>query len=108
MLLPTPVGTSDGLFSRDATEAIQRVKRDTPPPSDAVKEIADDLAQVSLAGTLISRASTGSDVRFGRVASLRQAIAAGTYRVSAEELAQKLLEEMQRPIPKPVRLRPSQ
>jgi len=51
---------------------------------------------VSLAGMLISQASTGSDVRFEKVAALRQKIDAGTYAVPAENVAQKLMDEMQK------------
>jgi len=50
--------------------------------SSGVGEIADDETQVSLAGMLISQASTGSDVRFEKVAALRRRIEAGTYDVA--------------------------
>jgi anti-sigma28 factor (negative regulator of flagellin synthesis) len=59
-----------------------------------IEEIADDAEQVSLAGMLISQASTGSDVRFEKVAALRQKMEAGTYAVPAENVAQKLIDEM--------------
>ena len=54
-------------------------------------EIAMDAEKVSLAGALISQASRGSDVRFERVAALREAIAAGTYNVSSASLSDKLM-----------------
>ena len=57
----------------------------------AAGEIAMDEEKVSLAGALISQASQGSDVRFEKVAALRQAIAAGTYRVDCASLADKLI-----------------
>jgi flagellar biosynthesis anti-sigma factor FlgM len=57
----------------------------------AVGKIAMDAEKVSLAGALISEASRGSDVRFERVAALREAIAAGTYNVSSASLADKLM-----------------
>jgi flagellar biosynthesis anti-sigma factor FlgM len=59
-----------------------------------IEEIADDAEQVRLAGMLISQASTGSDVRFEKVAALRQKIDEGTYAVPAENVAQKLMDEM--------------
>jgi anti-sigma28 factor (negative regulator of flagellin synthesis) len=54
-------------------------------------EIAMDAEKVSLAGALISQASRGSDVRFEKVAALREAMAAGTYSVSSASLADKLM-----------------
>jgi negative regulator of flagellin synthesis FlgM len=50
-----------------------------------------DTAKVSLAGTMISQATRGSDVRFDKVAALQQAIAVGSYNVSSASLADKLI-----------------
>lgn len=58
----------------------------------AANSIAEDPATLCLAGKLISWATAGNDVRFERVASLRQAIEAGTYNVSSAELADKLID----------------
>jgi anti-sigma28 factor (negative regulator of flagellin synthesis) len=66
------------------------------PQSSGVEEIADDEAQMGLAGTLISQASTGSDVRFEKVAALRKKIAAGTNGVAAEDVAEKLMDQMRK------------
>jgi anti-sigma28 factor (negative regulator of flagellin synthesis) len=68
----------------------------TKPLGSGVEEIADDEAQVSLAGMLISQASVGSDVRFEKVAALRRKIDAGRYGVAAEDVAEKLIDEMQK------------
>jgi flagellar biosynthesis anti-sigma factor FlgM len=57
----------------------------------AADEIAMDAEKVRLAGALISQASQGSDVRFEKVTALREAIAAGTYRVDCASLADKLI-----------------
>ena len=92
----TPVGAAEGmppsarrgLTGPDAFAAM--------PLSSGIEEIADDAELVSLAGMLISQASTGSDVRFEKVAALRQKIEAGTYAVPAENVAQKLMDEMQK------------
>ncbi len=62
----------------------------------------NDASKVSLAGALISQASVGSDVRFEKVASLRQSIAAEIYSVPAEDIAEKLMAELRRKGPKPV------
>ena len=50
--------------------------------------LASELADVRLAGMLISQASIGSDVRLELVASLRERINAGTYRIAAADVAQ--------------------
>jgi len=60
----------------------------------AAEEIAEDPAKLRLAGRLISWATTGNDVRFEKVAALRQAIEAGTYKVSSADLAEKLMDGM--------------
>jgi flagellar biosynthesis anti-sigma factor FlgM len=64
--------------------------------NNAAAEIADDPDMLSLAGRLISAAAGGSDVRYERVAALRQAIEAGTYGVSSSDLADKLVGVMRR------------
>jgi anti-sigma28 factor (negative regulator of flagellin synthesis) len=57
----------------------------------AAEEIADDPAKLCMAGRLISWATAGNDVRFEKVAALRQAIEAGTYSISSADLAEKLM-----------------
>ena len=49
-----------------------------------------------MVGMLISQANTGSDVRFEKVAALRRKIEAGTYKVDAEDVAEKLMGEMRK------------
>ncbi len=66
------------------------------PVNSGAGEIADDETQVSVAGMLISQASTGSDVRFEKVAALRRRIEAGTYDVAAEDVAEKLMDQMRK------------
>ena len=67
------------------------------PTDSGIGAIADDEEKVSAAGILISQASTGGDVRFEKVNALRNAIEAGTYAVPAENVAQKLMNGMQKP-----------
>jgi negative regulator of flagellin synthesis FlgM len=89
---PTPVGASSGLPS-SAKPGLTEPGRQAAKPA---KEIADDEAQVSMVGMLISQANTGSDVRFEKVAALRRKIEAGTYKVDAEDVAEKLMGEMRK------------
>jgi len=83
-----PPSARSGLTEPDAFAA--------KPQSSGIEEIADDAEQVSLAGMLISQASTGSDVRFEKVAALRRRIEAGTYDVAAEDVAEKLMDQMRK------------
>lgn len=93
------VGDEAGGGRRDGA-AEPRVRRGMAPSAElqkgAAEEIAEDPAKLQLAGRLMSRAGTGSDVRFGKVAALRQQIEAGAYSVSAEELAEKLMDDLRR------------
>ena len=68
----------------------------TGPRSAAVDEIAGDSAKVSLAGAMLSQAASGSDVRFDKVAELRQSIEAGTYSVSSQDVATRLIDTLQK------------
>jgi negative regulator of flagellin synthesis FlgM len=57
-------------------------------------EHADNLDQADLssAGGVVTQALEGSDIRSEKVASLQQAIAAGTYNVSSSDVADKIIE----------------
>ena len=63
--------------------------------SQAIESVASDSAKVSLTGAMLSQASTGSDVRFDKVAALQQSIEAGTYGVTSADVAGKLIESLQ-------------
>jgi flagellar biosynthesis anti-sigma factor FlgM len=65
-------------------------------PTRAVDTIASDSANVSLAGAMLSQASSGSDVRFDKIAALRQSMAAGTYGVTSASIAGKLIDSLQK------------
>ena len=95
-MLPTPVGASSGLPSSAKPGLNEPGRQAAKPPSSAVEQIADDEAQVSMVGMLISQANTGSDVRFEKVAALRRRIEAGTYDVAAEDVAEKLMDQMRK------------
>ena len=69
---------------------------DTPGNADTAGASGIDQAKVRLAGELMSRAARVSDVRFELVAALRARIEAGTYRVSAEDVAASLMGTMRR------------
>lgn len=55
-----------------------------------------DKAQLSVAASQLAQTAMapGSDVRLDKVASIQSAIQAGTYNVSASEVAKKLLQSL--------------
>jgi len=87
--LTTPASTSLPGF----TSARRRFPEETLG-YEAAATIAGDPDKLSLTGMLIARATQGSDARFEKVAALRQAIAAGTYRVPSQDVAAKLIDDM--------------
>jgi anti-sigma28 factor (negative regulator of flagellin synthesis) len=68
----------------------------TTSRTTAADAIAEDPAKLCLAGRLISWATSGNDVRFEKVAALRQAIEAGIYNISSADLADKLMDSLRR------------
>ena len=92
----TPVGAAGGMPPSAVSGLTGPGAQAILPLGSGVGEIADDEAQVSLAGMLISQASAGSDVRFEKVAALRRTIESGRYAVAAEDVAEKLIDEMQK------------
>ena len=53
-----------------------------------------DQASLSTAGGVVAQALEGSDTRSAKVASLQQAIAAGTYHVSSSDVADKVIQSL--------------
>jgi flagellar biosynthesis anti-sigma factor FlgM len=91
---------NDTALQDSATSAVggasrtQAAGRNAAIGSSAIHDIASDSAKVSLAGAMLSQATTGSDVRFEKVAALRQSIEAGTYNVSSADVASKLVDSL--------------
>ena len=98
------VGTSGALPNDPAASGIETAAiartgsatRSAGLRNTAVDEIASDSAKVSLAGTMLYQETQGSDVRFDKVAALRQSIEAGTYGVTSATVAGKLVEALQK------------
>jgi anti-sigma28 factor (negative regulator of flagellin synthesis) len=61
---------------------------------DTAQTFAGDPAKLDLAAKLIACAPQGNDARLMKVSLLRRAILEGTYRVSAEYLAAKLIADL--------------
>lgn len=76
----TPANGSDGV----ANEGIGSVS----------KVEHTDQASLSSAGGLVAQALESSDTRLAKVASLQQAIAAGSYSVSSSDVADKIIQSL--------------
>jgi negative regulator of flagellin synthesis FlgM len=68
----------------------------TTKPNDALPASAEqtDQARLSSTGGLVAQALEGSDVRVDKVATLQQAIASGSYSVSASDVADKMINSL--------------
>lgn len=53
-----------------------------------------DQTNLSSTGGLVAQALEGSDTRSAKVASLQQAIAAGTYTVPSSDVADKIIQSL--------------
>jgi negative regulator of flagellin synthesis FlgM len=76
----TPVSSAD------------RVSKET---AGSIANVAQaDQANLSLAGGLVAQALEDADTRSAKVASLQQAIAAGSYSVSSSDVAVKIIQSL--------------
>ena len=94
--LPSNDASISSAGAGPASARTEALTRGQTPRSSAIDDIASDSAKVSLAGAMLSQAATGSDVRFDKVAELRQSIDAGTYNVSSANVAGKLIDALQK------------
>lgn len=70
-------------------------ERALPSGTSAGSQVeVSDHASLSSAGGLVATALETSDVRSDKVASLQQAIAAGSYNVSSSDVAEKLIQSL--------------
>lgn len=79
------------IFSAQPTPAANPAKSSNPSQSEA---LASDKAQLSVVATQVAQSSATSDVRLDKVASIQSALQAGTYDVSASDVAQKVITSM--------------
>ena len=91
---------------RNSAEALKAFLGVTPSVTGQVQPIrngetagsqaafAGDRATLSRAATEVSQTAAGPEVRMERVAAIRQALAAGTYRIPASEVADKVIDAM--------------
>lgn len=95
MSITNGIGNLQQAIGTVATEAAKPVSGEAKAKSAAqsVSEQADH-AELSAAGSLISKGLDGSDVRMEKVQALQQAIASGSYQVPSSEVANKLIDSM--------------
>ena len=89
--------TIDSITSSEAKPATQVSAPDTGSRASegSTAGVAQvDQANLSSTGGLVAQALEGSDTRSAKVASLQQAIAAGTYSVSSSDVADKVIQSM--------------
>jgi negative regulator of flagellin synthesis FlgM len=89
--------TNNSITPLEAKPAIQVGEVDNLTQASAVSvanvEHADQ-TNLSSAGGLVVQALGGEDTRSAKVASLQQAIAAGTYNVPSSSVADKIIESL--------------
>lgn len=77
-----------GQIERSAATSSANANRPAAPDTDG------DQADVSTVGGLVAQASQVADVRMEKVSSIQQALATGTYNVSANDVAGKIISSM--------------
>lgn len=96
MRVTNGIGNLQQTTGTAATEAAKPVASGAAKANDSVQTSSQqaDHAELSAAGSLISKALDGSDVRMVKVQALQQAIASGSYQVSSSDVANKLVDSM--------------
>jgi negative regulator of flagellin synthesis FlgM len=79
------------IFTAQPAPAATPAKSTTSSPNEA---LASDKAQLSVVATQVAQSSATSDVRLDKVASIQNALQAGTYDVPASDVAQKVIASM--------------
>ena len=85
--LPEQLGVSE-------TSPVQATQRQQQASYSASTGSTQDRTEVSTAASLAHQAMAVPDVRMDKVAAVQQALANGTYQVSAGDVADKLVQQM--------------
>ena len=90
------IGNLQQAIGTAATEASKPVSGGAARAKSAAEAVSGqtDHAELSAAGSLISKGLDGSDVRMDKVQALQQAIVSGSYHVSSSDVANKLIDSM--------------
>jgi negative regulator of flagellin synthesis FlgM len=82
-----------GTQSTSPVSAVSETQRQQVPGSTPAT-IGSDHTEVSTAANLAHQAMSLPDVRMDKVAAVQQALASGTYNVSADDLSGKIVNHM--------------
>jgi negative regulator of flagellin synthesis FlgM len=87
--------TANTITPSETKSAIQSGGSDSPINEQTVLNVEHaDQTNLSATGGLVAQALESSDTRAGKIASLQQAIAAGTYNVSSSDVADKIIRSL--------------
>ena len=78
----------------ESVDEISASSATTQTKSSQANHQAPDQANVSSVGGLVAQVSATSDVRTEKVAQLQAAIASGSYHVSSEDVANKIVDHL--------------
>jgi negative regulator of flagellin synthesis FlgM len=87
----SPITPSDAKPAIQANASDQEADRSVEQTANPERV---DQTNLSSTGGLVAQALEGSDTRSTKVASLQQAIAAGTYGVSSSDVADKIIQSL--------------
>ncbi|WP_263352130.1 flagellar biosynthesis anti-sigma factor FlgM [Acidicapsa acidisoli] len=91
MKIPNGIEDISQIFSSQAITNTVATKGSSTPQGEA------DKAQLSDLATQLAQSTAAPDVRMDKVTSIQSALQAGTYQVSAEDVAQKIVTSMLAP-----------
>ena len=75
-------------------KATEQAQTGTAAPEAVAGSKTSDATRLSTASGVVGKALAGSDVRTDKVAALQQSIAAGTYHVSASDVATSIIASL--------------
>ena len=79
------------IFPSQATATPNTARSNNTPQSEGLR---DDTARLSAVATQATQSGPVSEVRLDKVASIQSALEAGTYHVSAADVAKKVMHSM--------------
>jgi negative regulator of flagellin synthesis FlgM len=91
MKIPNGIEDISQIFSSQAVTNAAAAKGSSAPQNETMET---DKAQLSDLATQLAQSTAAPDVRMDKVASIQNALQTGTYQVSAEDVAQKVITSM--------------
>ena len=89
----TTSGSLNGVQKTTGTDNAKAASLSAQPQTEVTARGADQ-ANVSVLGGLVAQAAGTSDVRLDKVSALQAAIAGGTYKVAAGDVAGKIVDSL--------------